>query len=352
LSRDGDTATTWCKLGKARLVLRLGPAAGEAARLEPSAADIRAVQLVDACEEKLQVEKPNGWSRSDWTRERKEACNCLVGLLGHSKLPVRAAAAERLAQERYWRGRRALTDTIYRMMGITTCDNSGCSPKVPAKLQEGLALVRMIHAQLRLRHWVREELLEALAKHPQRQVRLQLISRILSSRRGELPTAHGVLIRDRDPVVRARACNIGCQRSDRLSQKTFRADLRSRSPEVRAAALLYAGRCARNAGPRLLEDLPRETIPAVALLRLQSVPQAPDSLLARIAGDALLDSCPAVRFLAARLLWRAKERPIEKLKEAIAREPNPEYKHQLSDLLRPAGSLPASRHSMRLWLQY
>ena len=112
LRQDGNGLVSMCPLGSANLIMRLCPPAGEPIQLGPTQKDLRAEQLAGACEEKLQVEKPNGWNRTDWRRERKEACNCLVGLLAHSNLLVRAAAAERLASERYWRGRRDLTEAI------------------------------------------------------------------------------------------------------------------------------------------------------------------------------------------------------------------------------------------------
>jgi hypothetical protein len=89
----------------------------------------------------------------------------------------------------------------------------------------------------------------------------------------------------------------------------------------------------------------------VALLMLQAVQEVPAALLVEQASQALSNPCPAVRYLAARLLGRSKKRPIEILKETIAREPNPALKDQLVDLLQYGRRLPAARHALRLWLQ-
>ena len=64
LRQDGNALVSMCPLGSASLIMRLCPPAGEAIRLGPTQKELRAEQLAEACEEKLQVEKPNGWNRS------------------------------------------------------------------------------------------------------------------------------------------------------------------------------------------------------------------------------------------------------------------------------------------------
>jgi hypothetical protein len=87
----------------------------------------------------------------------------------------------------------------------------------------------------------------------------------------------------------------------------------------------------------------------VALLMLQSLPASPPELLTRLAGEALFSPCPAVRFLAARLLGQVAERPTEKLREALEREPNSALKRQLEDLIKEGTGLPSAKQPMRLW---
>lgn len=351
LVAEGNDYTATCPLGSAHLALRLDSRSGSAgpgAVVGPAAKE-----LVDKCEQNIQEGNWETWSRADWRREREKSCNCLIGLLSHADLEIRGQAAERLAKGRYWKGRRALTAAVNEMMKPPGCKSGAeCLPVAPRDTRAGLALVRMARAHLRLRRWVKDEYLEALARHTDRQVRLHLVRDILKNWRGNLPPAVGILYRDPDPVVRARACDIGCQREDRAGREQFLEGLKHPRAEVRAATALYARSCVERASLQVRRHLRREDDPAVALLMLQALPSAPESLVNQRAAKALFDPCPIVRFLAAKLLWNAGTLPEEAVKRALAREPNVVLKEQLAELLGRGGPPPGTRHRLQIWLQF
>ncbi len=351
LVAEGDGYTATCPLGSALLALRLEPIGGspgsKAARHE------EAGDLVDSCEQNIQEGNWETWTRADWKREREESCKCLTGLLSHADFEVRGRAAERLARGRYWKGRRALTAVLKDMLEPPGCENgAGCLPVAPKDTRTGLVLVRMTRAHLGLRRWVKDGYLEALARHPAREVRLRLVRDILKNWRGDLPPAAGILYTDTDPVVRAQACDIGCQREDRAGRKQFLEGLAHPRAEIRAATVLYAGHCVEKAGLQVRQRLRREDHPAVALLILQALPAAPGALVEPRAVKALFDPCPIVRFLAGRLLRNLEALPQEEVKRALAREPNLVLKEQLVDLLGRGGLPPGARHRLQLWLQF
>jgi hypothetical protein len=352
LAQDGRRRHAVCALGSARLVLRLDALSAAATTPASAPGVARANARVDACEARLHEPKQIGWTAPEWRRERKRAMGCLLGLLGDADLEARAAAAERLARERYWGGRKALTDLIHGMVGITGCiEKNGCESKPPAGLVEGLVLLRLVRAQLDLRQWVREEVLTAIARHGSPRVRLGLITQILGRERSNLTGVQGILIRDPDPLVRAQACNIGCQRDNRDSLRSFITDLSNPAPEIRANAVLYAGDCVRKSKRAVRERLRAETDEEVALLMLQAMPVVSARALEHSAVPALFSACPATRYLAARTLGRVTERPIEKLREALAREPNIELREQLLDLLGDSANPPQAHHTLSLWLE-
>jgi len=227
-----------------------------------------------------------------------------------------------------------------------------CLPVAPKDAETGLVLVRMVRAHFRLRRWVKDEYLEALAKHPARKVRLHLIRDILKNWRTSLPPAIGILYHDPDPVVRARACDIGCQRDDRAGRKEFLKGLVHPQAEVRAATTLYAGSCVEKTSRQVRERVRQEADLAVALLMLQALPVAPEPLVVQRAVKALFDPCPIVRFLAGRLLRNAEALPKDEVKQALAREPNVVLKEQLVDLLGGGGLPPSARHRLQIWLQF
>jgi len=349
LIAEGGSYTSTCSLGSAHLALRLGPAGPPAGPAPGPAVE----QLVDSCEKNIAEGDWETWTRADWKREREASCKCLTGLLQDANLEVRGLAAERLAQGRYWKGRRALTAAVTEMMKPPGCQKAAeCQPVAPRDASAGLVLVRMLKAHRSLRRWVKDEHLEALARHPSRQVRLNLVGGILKNWRGDLPAVAGALYRDPDPVVRARACNIGCQRDDRYGREEFLKNLTHTRAEIRAATVLYAGSCVEKADLQVRRHLRVETEPAVALLMLQALPVAPEPLVLQRAGKALLDPCPIVRFLAGKLLRSIKKLPEKEIKQALAREPNVALKEQLVGLLghggRPAGASPR----VQIWLQF
>lgn len=351
LAPEGGGYTSTCRLGAAHLALRLdsGPGFSPAVTAGKTAAE----QLVDKCEQNITEGNWETWTRSDWRREREASCKCLTGLLQDADLEVRGLAAERLAQGRYWKGRRALTAAVVGMMKPPGCHKeSECQPVAPRDTRAGLVLVRMLKAHRLLRRWVKDEHLEALARHPSREVRLHLVRNILKNWRGDLPAAAGMLYRDPDPVVRARTCNIGCQRDDRNGREEFLKGLAHTRPEIRAATVLYAGSCVEKAGLQVRRHLHKEADPAVALLMLQALPVAPEPLVLQRAGKALLDPCPIVRFLAGKLLRNTKALPTEQIKEALAREPNVALKEQLVDLLGRGGPPRAASPRLQIWLQF
>lgn len=364
-AREDAGWLSWCPLGEGRLGLRLVPRRTPVhpapAVADPLAPGVHAVSLVDGCELALREDRPEGWSRREWKKARKQACACLEGLLEHTELDVRATAAERLARGRYWSGRRALTAALHGMLGIegNGRSNGGSDvgtgaeqiARVPAGVEPGLATVRMVWAHLRLRRWIRDGILEALARHPARMVRAQLLSRILDSRHQEMVPALRVLLCDPDPVVRARACNLGCQRDDRDSLRVFLSDLASARPVIQAAALVYARDCARWAARQVREAAVEEPDPLVALLMLEALPDPPAGLVEKRAGDELFNPCPARRFIAARLLGRFSERPAEVLRQALGRERDPALRAQLESLLDHPAAPPPARYEVRLWLQ-
>jgi hypothetical protein len=349
LVAEGHGYTSTCSLGSAHLALRLGtmpPSPGPA--LDPAVE-----QLVEKCEQNITDGDWESWTRSDWKREREISCKCLTGLLEDADLEVRGRAAEKLAQGRYWKGRRALSAVVVEMMKPPGCQKeSECLPVAPRSAQAGLVLVRMLKAHRRLRRWVKDEHLEALARHPSRQVRLHLVGDILKNWRGDLPPVVGILYRDPDPVVRARTCNIGCQRDDRFGREEFLKGLAHARAEIRAATVLYAGSCVEKAGLQVRRHLRKEADPAVALLMLQALPVAPEPLVLKRAGKALLDPCPIVRFLAGKLLRNTKALPKEEVKRALAREPNVALKEQLVDLLGSGGPQSGSSPRLQIWLQF
>jgi hypothetical protein len=353
LVAEGDGYTSTCSLGSAHLALRLGSMAPSAGPAPGRALDPAAEQLVEKCEQNITEGDWESWTRADWKREREKSCKCLTGLLQAADLEVRGRAAEQLAQGRYWKGRRALTAAVMEMMKPPGCQKeSECLPVAPKNTQAGLVLVRMLKAHRRLRRWVKDEHLDALARHPSRQVRLHLVGDILKNWRGELPPAVGILYHDPDPVVRARACNIGCQRDDRFGREEFLKGLAHARAEIRAATVLYAGSCVEKSGLQVRRRLRTEDDPAVALLMLQALPVAPEPLVLKRAGEALLDPCPIVRFLAGKLLRNAKELPTEEVKQALAREPNVALKEQLVNLLGSGGPQSAASPRLQIWLQF
>jgi hypothetical protein len=349
LIAEGGGYTSTCSLGSAQLALRLGSAAPSAG----PAIDPTVKQLVDSCEKNITDGDWETWTRADWKREREASCKCLTGLLGDANLEVRGRAAEKLAQGRYWKGRRALTAAVVAMMKPPGCkSDSECLAVAPKDTQAGLVLVRMLKAHRRLRRWVKDEHLQALARHPSRQVRLHLVGDILKNWRGELPTVVGILYRDPDPVVRARICNIGCQRDDRMGREEFLKGLAHPRAEIRAATVLYAGSCVEKADLQVRRRLRVETDPAVALLMLQALPVAPEPLVLQRAGKALFDPCPVVRFLAGKLLKNTKALPEKEVKRALAREPNVALKEQLVDLLGRGGPQRGGSPRLQIWLQF
>jgi hypothetical protein len=353
LIAEGGGYTSTCSLGSAHLALRLGPAAPSAGPAPGRALDPAVEQLVDSCEKNIAEGDWETWTRADWKREREASCKCLIGLLGDANLEVRGLVAERLAQGRYWKGRRALTAAVVEMMKPPGCQKaSECLPVAPRNTSAGLVLVRMLKAHRNLRRWVKEEHLEALARHPSRQVRLSLVGKILKNWRGELPSAVGILYRDPDPVVRARTCNIGCQRDDRFGREEFLKGLTNARAEIRAATVLYAGSCVEKADLQVRRRLREEADPAVALLMLQALPVAPERLVVERAGKALLNPCPVIRFLAGKLLKNTKALPEKEIKEALAREPNVALKEQLVDLLGRGGPQGSGSLRLQIWLQF
>ena len=349
LVAKGDGYTSTCSLGSAHLALRLGSVTSSSGPARDPAAE----QLVEKCEQNITGGDWESWTRSDWKREREASCKCLTGLLQDANLEVRGRAAEQLAQGRYWKGRRALTAAVVEMMKPPGCQKeSECLPVAPKGTRAGLVLVRMLKAHRRLRRWVKDEHLDALARHPSRQVRLHLVGEILKNWRGELPPAVGILYRDPDPVVRARACNIGCQRDDRFGREEFLKSLAHTRAEVRAATVLYAGSCVEKSGLQVRRRLRTEADPAVALLMLQALPVAPEPLVLERAGKALLDPCPIVRFLAGKLLRNTKELPTAEVKQALAREPNIALKEQLVNLLGSGGPHSAASPRLQIWIQF
>jgi hypothetical protein len=351
LVAGGDGFTATCPLGAAYLALRLDSLTGSPG---PTAAGDRETEdLVDSCERNIREGDWEAWTRADWKREREQSCKCLTGLLSHADLEVRGLAAERLARGRYWKGRRALTAVVKEMMKPPGCPNDAeCLPVAPKDAEAGLVLVRMVRAHLRLRRWVKDEYLEALARHPSRKVRLHLVRDILKNWRMSLPPAIGILYRDSDPVVRARACDIGCQREDRTGREEFLKGLMHPQAEIRAATILYAGSCVEKASLQVRKRVREEADLTVALLMLQALPTAPEPLVVRRAIKALFDPCPIVRFLAGRLLQNAEMLPKEEVKQALAREPNVVLKEQLVDLLGRGGLPPSARHRLQIWLQF
>jgi len=337
-----------CGLGSAELILRLGSAVSYGGRKIEA---VRVEAKVDECEKHLWDEASENWTRSEWRKERDKVRKCLVGLLSDEDLQVRVAAAERIATGRYWRGRRALTATIRRMMCPADCDKKECKVVVPKNVDEGLGLLRMVKAQLSLRRYVKDDVLEALAKHPSGEVRLSLVREVLSRWRKKLPAIAARLIKDPDLMVRSVTCNLGCQRGDRDSLLSFVQDLKSSDPVVRAVAVLYAGNCVYNASREVIEAARREPILEIAILMLQALPGAPDDLIINRATQALYDPCPTVRFLAARLLTHVKEMPIKPVKNALAREPNPALRRQLTSLLDDQNDRQPLHQSLQLWLQ-
>jgi len=337
-----------CGLGSAELVLRLGSVVTYGGRR------VQAVQVeakVDECEKHLWDEASENWTRSEWRKERDKVRKCLVELLADEDLQVRVAAAERIATGRYWRGRRALTATIRRMMNPADCDQKECEVVAPKNVDEGFALLRMVKAQLRLRRYVKDDVLEALAKHPSSEVRLSLVREVLSRWRKKLPEIAAKLIKDPDLMVRSVTCNLGCQRGDRDSLISFIQDLKSPEPVVRAVAVLYAGSCVYNASREVVNAARREPVLEIAILMLQALPAAPDDLIINRATQALYDPCPSVRFLAGRLLTHVKEKPLKSVKDALAREPNPALRKQLANLLDDQANKQPLQQSLQLWLQ-
>lgn len=353
--RDGDGWLSWCPLGSGRLGLRLLPRSVvqyRPAALDPALPGAHALHLVDGCEQELHVDHAEGWTRADWRRARKKACACLEELLKHPELDVRATAAERLARGRYWSGRRALTTAIHSMVGLDEEDHNGeQTVKMPPGVAEGLGVVRMVRAHLRLRRWIKDGVLEALARHPMRVVRMQLLSKVLDRRRQEMDESMRILLGDPDPVVRARACNLGCQREDRDSRRVFFDQLGSSRPAVRAAALIYSRACVRASSRRVRAVLADESEPLVVLLMLEALPDPPVELVAEQGAAELFHPCPARRFIAARLLGRLTERPLEMLRRALGRERDPALRAQLVALLDASDGPPPVRYKVQLWLQ-
>jgi len=349
LTAEGGGYTSTCSLGSAQLALRLGSGLPSAGLFRDPAAE----GAVEKCEENITEGDWESWSRADWKREREKSCKCLTGLLGDANLEARGRAAEQLAQGRYWKGRRALTAAVVEMMKPPGCQSgSECPAVAPKDTQAGLVLVRMLRAHRRLRRWVKDEHLDALARHPSRQVRLHLVGDILKNWRGELPPAIGILYRDSDPVVHARACNIGCQRDDRTGREEFLKGLMHSRVEIRAATVLYAGSCVEKADLQVRRRLRVETDPAVALLMLQALPVAPEPQVLQRAGKALFDPCPVVRFLAGKLLKNIKALPIKEINQALAREPNVALKEQLVNLLGRGGPQGGGSPRLQIWLQF
>ena len=351
LVAEGGGYISTCKLGSAHLALRLDSGSGSAQAAAATAPATK--QAVDDCEQNIAEGDWETWTRVDWKREREISCKCLTGLLADTDLEVRGQAAERLAQGRYWKGRRALTAAVVDLMKPPGCrKESECPAVAPRDTAAGLVLVRMLKAHRRLRRWVKDDHLEALARHPSREVRLLLVGEILKNWRGDLPPVVGWLYRDVDPVVRARTCNIGCQRDDRMGREEFLKGLAHSRAEIRAATVLYAGSCVEKSSLQVRRSLRAESEPAVALLMLQALPVAPEPLVVTRAAEALLNPCPVVRFLAGKLLRNAEALPEKEIKQALAREPNVALKEQLVDLLGRGGPQRAGSTRLQIWLQF
>jgi hypothetical protein len=342
-----------CKLGETRLVLRFGSEepvsqAGKVSFLKKYES---AVQVAEDCEKKLKEEKENGWIWAEWKKERKKAGECLVALLGHEELIVQAEAAKIIAAERYWKHRSALTLAIEKSMQQKNCDRNGCRYIAPAGTEEGLAVLDMIIAHLRMRRWVSDEILDAMARHPASKVRLGLVRRILGRIRNKLPKVIDVLIQDQDPVVRAKACQIGCLREHKNSQIAFLAGLEDPKPENRVATVLHATGCAKRSRQRVIAAIEKEKNPLVAVLMLQSIPYKTDSFLIQTASQALSNPCPIVRFMAAKLLGRIEEKPEVLIRTAIENESDPILKKQLLWLLEAGLEPVVMPSSYQLWQQ-
>ncbi len=341
--RGGLTAT--CALGDTRLVLRLGDRV-RAMHPRDKTESVEAAQ-VDGCEDPLR--QPREWKRSEWKKERQKARNCLAAFLDDTDLNLRVVAAEHIARGRYWRSRRALTAMVRRMLTPEDCEGSDCKLVAPRGAAKGYALVRLVMAQIRLRRFVKDDVLDALAKHETVGVRLRLVRDILPLWRHELPQAAGILLHDKNNQVRLISADLACQREDRRGREAFLEALSDSDPVQRASAVIYAGSCARHARLKVIAAAEREEIAAVALLMLQALPTAPDELVRQRALDALLDACPVVRYLAVRLLGRLEEPPKEKIIAVLPREPNQLIKKELSALL--SGNHIPTTSSLQLWLQ-
>ncbi len=337
--------TASCALGKARLVMRLGNSVRANSRNR--AAEFIGAAGVDECEDPLRQDRE--WKRAEWKKAREKARKCLVAFLDDVDLDVRVVAAERIARGHYWRGRRALTATIRRMLTPKDCQGDDCVLVAPPGAAMGYALVRLVMAQIRLRRFVTDDVLDALARHETAGVRLRLVRDILPLWRQELPQAAGILLHDQDFQVRLICADLACQREDRRGREVFLEALSDDDPVQRAAAAVYAGSCVRRARLKVIAAAEKEKIPAVALLLLQALPAAPEDLLEELASGALLDACPVVRYLAVRLLGRMESPPTKKIGAALAREPNQVLKSRLRALL--SGTHTPTTASLQLWLQ-
>ncbi len=342
---DGQR-TASCPVGSANLVMRIGANKGQPARSATEAE----ISTVAGCEEVLYQDSAER-SRSQWRKERKKACSCLTRLLAHPNPSLRALAAEKIAAGHYWRGRRALTAAIRQMMKAPDCTEKNCPLLPPAGAGEGHAVIEMLMAQLRLRRFVPKDVIEAMARHPSRVVRLRLVREILSQVHARLDEVARQLEADSDPVVRMMTANLGCQRAERDSIKTFLHELTNPDPAARVAAMLYAGSCVRRSAREVRKAVDQEADLKVALLMLYSLPAPAEVLVRARAIQGALHACPLVRMIAGRLLARIRKRPMEKLRQAQARESDPLLTKLWTALLTDQDPI-NGHHSFQIWLQW
>ncbi len=372
-SRDPDGSWSSCGLGRGQLFLRLDPhgaAARSAAEATPELAE-----PVQACLDLAQAEANGSKHRRKRlsARARKRlVTGCLADLLEGSTWEVKAQAAEELARSWRWRGRRAIQRAVEAGLRDPTCDpgappasgqpgkaakagddaeqSEACAFAPPAAAEAGHALVRMLKAQLRLRRSPKDGILDALAAHPDGRVRLRLVDSVLSRWRSGVPEGIERLVRDPDPLVRARAQQVGCLRDDWGALGAFRADLESEDPALLAQTLIHARACADRSVAQVTAAARRESSPILALVMLRAVPVQDPELVLRRAGPGLFDPCPLARYLSARLLGRLAEPPAELARRALAREPDPLIKRLLTGLASPGGAA-GPPPVEQLWMQ-
>ncbi|MBW2703553.1 MAG: hypothetical protein JRF33_22270 [Deltaproteobacteria bacterium] len=337
---------TTCAMGAGSLVLRLESLERGQPGWHPAMNDTNPMQVLDSC---LAPVLGEGQSRRKQRTHRRKESKCLSKLLTHPDPRVRVLAADAIHDAWHWRARRALDRAGREMVveGACRVGDKDCTTHAPAGYWPGMALVRILRAQVRLQRRIRDEVLTAVLKHDMASVRLRFVRDVMRVWKGGVPDLLAPLYRDPDPLVRVHACQRACLEGNWQARHGFVELLDAKEPGLRAIALLHAQACARQESGELRLRLSTETEAGLAaLMRLLVTDQDPE--LTRQAADGLLHDCPLVRYLSARWLARLPEPPADAIEEALAREQDPLLRE---GLLRLQSGQREPRHREQIWWQ-